>query len=119
MRSRGRPRETAAQQIICHQQHKAHRRQLQATAQHLRITAARLAAQGPRRSLHIEWQQDNGDLIAAGQGPIYALILFGEDKYDLDDPPPDGYQIVVLNKNDQSLDDNNITPFTLVRTHWY
>ena len=119
MRSWGRPRETAAQRIIRRRQREAQGRQLQATAQHLRNATARLVAQGPRRSLRIEWRRDNRDLIAAGQGPIYALILFGEDKYDLDDPPPDGYQIVVLNKDDQSLDDNNITPFTLVRTHWY
>ena len=119
MRSRGRPRETVAQQIIHRRQREAQRRQLQATAQHLRNAAARLAAQGPQRSLRIEWRQDNKDLIAAGQGPIYTLILFGEDEYDLDDPPPDGYQIVVLNKDDQSSDDDDTTAVTLVRTRWY
>ena len=88
MQSRGRPRETAAQRIIQRQQRKVQWRQLQATAQHLLNAAAQLAAQGPRRSLRIEWWQDSSDLIAAGQGPIYALILFGEDEYNLDNPPP-------------------------------
>ena len=110
MRNRGRPRKTAAQQIICRQQREAQWRQLQATAQHLQNAAARLAAQGPRRSLRIEWRRDNRDLIAAGQAPWYQLALFGEEDYYRQGFPPDGYRIIVGDDgDDQSSEDNNTT----------
>ena len=33
--------------------------------------------------------------IDKGHEPDYTLVLFGERDFDLDDPPPDGYTIVV------------------------
>jgi hypothetical protein len=110
MRSRGRPRETAAQRLIRRRQREAQRRQFQATAQHLRNAAARLAAQGPQRSLRIEWRRDNRDLIAAGQAPWYRLALFGEEDYYRQGFPPDGYRIVAGDDGDnQSSDDDDTT----------
>jgi len=96
MPCQGRPKETVAQRLIRQHQHATCQRQLQETAQHLRNAAARVATQGPRRSLRIEWRRDNADLIAAGYGPGYTIILFGEEEYRLDDPPPDGYSTVVF-----------------------
>ena len=52
-------------------------------------------AEIPRRSLRLEWLQDNADLIAAGQEPFYQFVLFGEQEYDLENQPPDGYSTVV------------------------
>ena len=96
MPRRGCSKETLAQRLIRRRQRTTRRRQLQETAQHLRNAAARVATQGRRRSLCIEWRRDNADLIAVGYGPGYTLILFGEEEYRLDDPPSDGYSIVVF-----------------------
>ena len=95
MLRRGRPRLTVAQRNAARRQRNARRQRLQEIAQHLRDAATRIAAQGPRRSLRIEWLQDNAASIAAGYGPGYTFILFGEENYPTDDPPPDGYSIVV------------------------
>ena len=88
MRRRGRPRETAAQRLVRRRQRKAQRRHIQATPQHLRNATARLAAQGPQKSLRIKWRRDNRDLIAAGQAPWYQLTLFGEEDYYQQGFPP-------------------------------
>jgi hypothetical protein len=49
----------------------------------------------PRCSLRLEWLQDNAYLIAAGQELIYQFVLFGEQGYNLENPPPDGYSTIV------------------------
>ncbi len=96
----GRPRDTPSRR-----QQRAKRRagfleQRNAATQHLRKVAKRAAdlleqEKIPRRSLRLEWLQDNAALIAAGQEPIYQIELFREQGYDLKNPPPDGYSTVV------------------------
>ena len=68
------------------------RKHRQSVAKYLRDIAK---AAEDRRGLRLKWIQDNKDLIAAGQEPDYTLVLFGEPDFDLDDPPPDGYSIIV------------------------
>ena len=54
-----------------------------------------LATRGPHRSLRIEWLWHNAPSLAAGQAPWYRLVLFGEEDYDRQGFPPDGYRLVV------------------------
>ena len=97
---RGRPRDTPAQRLAKKALREQRRRHRQFIANYLRDVAKaakdRQEHQGiPRRSLRLEWLQDNKDLIDAGHAPEYTLVLFGEPEFDLDDPPPDGYSIIV------------------------
>ena len=99
-RQRGRPRDSPATRLARRALREQRRRQKQAIADYLRTVAraeqARREREGtPRRSLRIEWIRDNHDLIAEGYGPDYTLVLFGEPEFDYDDPPPDGYTIIV------------------------
>lgn len=99
-RPRGRPRDTPAQRLKRQGLREQRRRHRQFVAKYLRDVAKeaedRREQQGiPRRSLRLEWLKDNKDLIAAGQEPDYTLVLFGEPDFDLVDPPPDGYSIIV------------------------
>ena len=98
-RPRGRPRDTPAQRLARKALREQRRRHRQSIANYLRDVAKaakdRQEQQGiPRRSLRLEWLQDNKDLIHAGHEPDYTLVLFGEPEFDLDDPPPDGYSII-------------------------
>ena len=95
MQRPGRPSDTLARRLIRRQQHAARRQYRQETAQYSRNATEQSAAKGPRRSLRIQWQRDNGEWIAAGLGPWYTLRLFGEaDLYHCDLPPKE-YQTVV------------------------
>jgi hypothetical protein len=38
---------------------------------------------------------------------VTPLLYFGEEEYPLDNPPPDGYQIVVLDGDDSSSDEDD------------
>ena len=94
-RPRGRPRDTPTQRInrrILREQRREHQKRIK---DYLR-EVEKEAATRPRRSLRREWIDDNKASIAAGQGPAYTLILFGEPGFDLVDPPADGYHIIVV-----------------------
>ena len=69
---------------------------------HLRAAVNAVAAQGPRRSLRIQYLVDNAPLLHQGLPPWYRLVLFGEPGYFKDDEvPPDGYVIVVTHDIDE------------------
>lgn len=70
----------------------ARRWQLRQAAQRLRDAAALASTQGPRRSLRIEWHNDNDTLIAAGREPLYVFVLYGEKGWDVTGEA--GYQII-------------------------
>ncbi len=80
------------------------RRRHSEAAATLRAAAERLAAQGPRRSLRIEWKQFNAPYLAAGQAPWYRYVLFGEDKFNQFEFPPEGFIIRVGADDDYSTD---------------
>ena len=99
-RPRGRPRDTPATRSARRALREHRRRHNKYIADYLRNVAraeqVRRERYGtPRRSLRLEWIRDNQDIIAEGHGPDYTLVLFGERDFDLNDPPPDGYTIVV------------------------
>ena len=96
----GRPRDTPARRRQRTKRRAKFLEQRNAAAQHLRKVAKRAAdllkrEKIPRCSLRLEWLQDNAYLIAAGQEPFYQFVLFGEQGYNLENPPQDGYSIVV------------------------
>ena len=92
----GRPRDTRARRQQRKQRRTEFLERRKAAAQHLRKIAERAEQEKtPRRSLRLEWLQDNAALVAAGQEPLYQLVLFGEQEYDLNHPPPDGYTTIV------------------------
>ena len=69
--------------------------QKRAEVHHLRDVAAYLALK-PRRSLRIQWQQANAQLIQERGGPWYTLILYGEDNYWANGGPSlEGHNIIV------------------------
>ena len=84
--------------------HKDLRRRRNEAAAHLRAAAELLATRGPRRSLRIEWLGYNAPSLTAGQAPWYRLVLFGEEDYDQQGFPPDGYRIVVGDNGDAVTD---------------
>ena len=68
---------------------------LRAEVRHLRDVAAHLALK-PRRSLRLQWKQDNARSIQETGGPWYTLILYGEDGYwDNGGPSLAGHNIVI------------------------
>ncbi len=93
-RPRSRPRDTPLQRQQRQENRVARRWLLQRAARRLRNAAALAATRGPRRrSLRREWHNDNAELIAAGRGPLYTFVLYGEEGWDVDDE--EGYQIRV------------------------
>ena len=99
-RPRGRPRDTPTQRLARKALREQRRKHRLSVATYLRAVAKaakdRREHQGlPRRSLRLGWIQDNKDLIAVRDTPVYTLVLFGEPDFDLDDPPLDGYSIIV------------------------
>jgi hypothetical protein len=99
-RKPGRPKDTPARRRQRTKRKAKFLEQRNAAAQHLRKVAKRAAdllkrVKIPRRSLRLEWLQDNSHLIAAGQEPFYQFVLFGEQGYNLVNPPQDGYSIIV------------------------
>ena len=92
-RPRGRPRDTPAQRLNRKRLREQRRKHRQFVKKYLR-NVAKEAEDLPRRSLRLEWLEDNKALIAAGQGPAYTLVLFGEPGFDLVNPPLDGYHII-------------------------
>lgn len=97
MAPRGRPRESPSQRTRRRLQRDASRRWRQQIAQYLRDAAAATltAAEGKRRSLRLQWLEDNKARRDEGDEPLYSLVLFGEEDFDLDELPPLGYSIIV------------------------
>ena len=96
-RGPGRPRSTPSSRAERRRLRQARLLRLDFEAKHLRAAAEDVAAQGPRRSLRIQYLQDNAHLLHHGLRPWYHLVLFGEPGYFKPDrpPPPDGYVIIV------------------------
>lgn len=94
-RRRGRPPSTPADRARRLRLRNIRRDRLAYEADYLRRVASH--AQGARRSLRIQWLHDNRDLRRLGITPFYSFILFGEAGFfeAYDDPPTDGYHIVV------------------------
>ena len=98
-RGPGRPCSTPSDRA---EQRRLHHARLLRQAGHLRAAAKDVAAQGPRRSLRIQYLEDNAHLLHHGLRPWYHLVLFGEPGYFTPDrpPPPDGYVIIVTDGDD-------------------
>ena len=104
-RPRGRPKDTPAKRrarLALREQRLRHR---QALGDYLRRVAReeqrlRELYGTPRRSLRIQWTQDNRDLIAEGHGPEYTFVLFGEPEFDLINPPLEGVFVTFPNECD-------------------
>ncbi len=92
-RQRGRPRDTLLQRQRRQENRLARRWQLRQAAQRLCDAAALASTRGPRRSLCIEWHNDNAKHIAAGREPLYIFVLYGEKGWDV--TGEEGYQIHV------------------------
>ncbi len=84
MAPQGWPRDTIGQRNRRRRQREAHRRKLQQAAQRLRDAAGQAEKEGqPRRSLRILSQEYNREYIAAGLGPRFTFVLFGEEGWDV------------------------------------
>lgn len=106
-RGRGRPRSTPASRARTLRRRQARQLRLRFAGSHLRAVADAAAAQGPRRSLRIQYLADN-PLLHQGVPPWYRLILFGEPGYFKDaEVPPDGYVIVVTHDIEEDIDEND------------
>ena len=94
-RRRGRPRSSPADRARRLRLRNVRRARRAYEADYLRRVASQ--TQGPRRSLRIQWLEDNRDLLRAGYTPFYWFILYGEPGFfeDDEDPPTDGYHILV------------------------